>query len=227
MRDAVPLLGVVGAVLYGVLRLSYVFFYLQLRATPEEVGYGYVEVLAGQLVGAIELVVVLSAVFIVVGVIARVGIVGWSWRTRGTRRPGPVWPRAWWARTALRASALGTLAVLVGLPVIAWTAGGDAAHGFTVRNVYLLHTIRLPILAVQAVPATVGWTGADSEAGRNVEQRQCLLYLGKSADIAVFYDVQSQDSVRVSAGDVVITLRNKTAVPLGCDRRPKGLHPAG
>ena len=37
VRYAAPLLGIVGVTLYGVLRLAYVFFYMQLRATPQEV----------------------------------------------------------------------------------------------------------------------------------------------------------------------------------------------
>src|SRR5437588_827582 len=48
--------------------------------------------------------------------------------------------------------------VLVGLPVLGWLEGAQAANGYTVRNVYLAGTIRLPVLAVEAVPATVSWT---------------------------------------------------------------------
>src|SRR5437773_12546318 len=61
VRYAVPLAGVTGAALYGVLRLAYVFFYLWLRATPDEVGYGYSQVLSDELIGAIELVVLITA----------------------------------------------------------------------------------------------------------------------------------------------------------------------
>src|SRR5690349_421350 len=62
VRYAVPLAGVIGAALYGVLRLAYVFFYLWLRATPDEVGYGYSQVLADELIGAIELVILTASV---------------------------------------------------------------------------------------------------------------------------------------------------------------------
>ena len=59
---AVPLVGVVGAALYGVLRLAYLFFYLRLRASPDEVGYGYSQVLADELIGAIELVLLVTVI---------------------------------------------------------------------------------------------------------------------------------------------------------------------
>jgi hypothetical protein len=62
MHYAVPLVGVIGAALYGVLRLAYLFFYLPLRATPDEVGYGYSQVLADELIGAIELVLLTATV---------------------------------------------------------------------------------------------------------------------------------------------------------------------
>jgi hypothetical protein len=216
VREAVPLLGAVGAALYGVLRLSYVFFYLQLRATPEEVGYGYVEVLAGQLVGAVELVLILAVLLLIVGACVKGAVVLWSRRTPTTRRSGTAWRRDWWARSTLRSTAAATLIVLVGLPVIAWSAGADAAQGFTVRNVYLLGTIRLPVLAVQAVPARIQWTASPPEAARGLEERQCLLYLGTAAGTAVFFDVATRESVRVPAGQVAITLQNTTAVPQGC-----------
>src|SRR5690349_2774750 len=43
-RNAVPLVGVIGAALYAVLRVAYLAFYLRLRTTPEEVGYGYSQI---------------------------------------------------------------------------------------------------------------------------------------------------------------------------------------
>src|SRR5580704_17135814 len=59
-RYAVPRVGIIGAAPYGILRLAYLFFYLPLRATPDEVGYGYSQVLADELIGAIELVVLVA-----------------------------------------------------------------------------------------------------------------------------------------------------------------------
>lgn len=216
LRDAVPLLGALGAVLYGVLRLSYLFFYLQLRATPEEVGYGYVEVLAGELIGAVELVAILSATLTIVWACLEVGRALLRGRRTKARQAGKALRRGWWPRTALRTAAASTLLVLVGLPILAWNAGADAAQGFTVRNVYLLGTTRLPILAVQAVPARITWVVPVSGSAASMGDRQCLLYLGRSAGVVVFFDVSTRESVRVPSDGVAVSLQNTTAVPQGC-----------
>ena len=63
-RDYVPALGAFGILLYGILRLAYVFFYLQLRTTPEEVGYGYSQILSESIAGAVELTLLCAAVFV-------------------------------------------------------------------------------------------------------------------------------------------------------------------
>src|SRR5262249_48355469 len=65
VRDYLPALGVLGLFLYGVLRLAYVFFYLRLRTTPEEVGYDYLRILAESIAGLVELVVLCAVAFAV------------------------------------------------------------------------------------------------------------------------------------------------------------------
>jgi hypothetical protein len=219
VRYAVPLLGVVGAALYGVLRLAYVFFYLQVRATPEEVGYGYVQVLASQLIGAIELVFLVAVVLFAVGfAVGRLPTTLLRWLRHGGSRPGRALAsgRTPVARLTLRAGAGAVAVVLVGLPLLAWDEGAEAAHGYAVRNVYLLHTIRLPVLAVQAVPAVVTWT-PDSVAGSiDVGSRRCLLYLGRADGITVFFDVQSQESLRIPSDRIVVALQYTTGVPDEC-----------
>src|SRR5262249_41771347 len=67
IKDYLPAIGVVGVVLYGLFRVAYLFFYLRLRATPEEVGYTYTRVVAESIVGAIELIV-LCALAIAAGI---------------------------------------------------------------------------------------------------------------------------------------------------------------
>jgi hypothetical protein len=94
VRVAAPLLGLTGAVLHGVLRLSYVFFYMKLRTTPEEVGYGYVEILATQLIGAIELVLMVAALILAVVVSTRY----LSVLLRSTRHRADPCPAAWGPR---------------------------------------------------------------------------------------------------------------------------------
>lgn len=225
---AVPLVGVIGAALYGVLRLAYLFFYLRLRASPDEVGYGYSQVLADELIGAIELVLLMTLIIMLPGavlmVFSRLPKVAWkvlrlrSWNKRLKLSHG--FDTARWAAKAKRL-ALWSLAaaiplVLIGLPILGWLEGEEAANGYTVRNVYLTHFIALPVLAVEAVPARVSWTAASGPGEADITDRQCLLYLGQNGGTAVFYDVHSEESIRLPAADIIITLQNTTSVPVGC-----------
>jgi hypothetical protein len=211
VQYAVPLLGVTGAALYGVLRLAYVFFYLQLRATPEEVGYGYLEVLSSQLIGAIELVLFSTVIIFLVGV----AVHGVWWVLR-RKRAGSRPLRQALARIAVRAAGIGVAVVLAGLPALGWNQGAKARSGYTVRNVYVLHTIRLPVLAVQAVPASVAWVSETPPGLIDISARRCLLYLGQAAGTAVFYDVGSGESIRVPTSLIVVSLQNADGVPLDC-----------
>lgn len=215
MRYAVPLLGAAGAALYAVLRLAYVFFYLQLRATPEEVGYGYLEVLSSQLVGAVELILLTAGVFFLVGLAGHGlrGLVRRVARAGGNRRR-PV--RQTLLRLVARAGFAAVVVVLAGLPVLAWMEGTEAKHGYTVRNVYLLGTVRLPVLAVQAVPATVAWTTSTRPDGFDLGARRCLLYLGHAAGLTVFYDVASRESIRIPSSQIIVSLQNAEGVPVDC-----------
>jgi hypothetical protein len=217
VKYAVPLVGLVGAALYGVLRLAYLFFYLHLRTTPEEVGYGYSEILASQLIGAIELVLMITAILFVLGLALRYVISALRVAAKRSHKgPDPTAqdqaPEL--PRLAARSAIAAVILVLAGLPVLAWAEGAEAAKGFTVRNVYVLGTIRLPVLAVQAVPAEVHWVDGDAAPG--LGDRPCLLYVGRAADTSVFYDVQTQESVRIPSSDIVVTLQNTTSVPVGC-----------
>lgn len=214
VRYAVPLLGIVGVALYGVLRLAYVFFYMQLRAAPQDVGYGYVEILSSQLIGTVELVLLLAVLLLTIT------LSGYAMRRlvliRLGRRPAP------WRRTVARLGFWSSLAsvvvVLATLPTVAWLTGTEARKGYLVRNVYLVHTLRIPVLAVQAVPAAVAWTIAPPPGLQNLQQRNCLLYLGQAAGTTVFYDVTTRESLRVPSAQVVISLQNIDSVPVGCYR---------
>lgn len=215
VRVAAPLLGLTGAVLYGVLRLAYLTFYLQLRATPEEVGYGYVEILATQLIGAIELVL-FGAILIFLAVLATHYLTSVVRRLSHPRRRGAGYSlnreKVW--RVGRRSGAAAVLLVVVLLPCLAWLLGAEAKNGYAVRNVYPRGFIVLPILAVQAVPARVEWV---SETGPTpIEHRECLLYLGSNNGMTVFYDVHNKDSVRLPSAAIVVTLPFTNRVTRGC-----------
>jgi len=212
---AAPLLGLTGAVLYGVLRLAYLTFYLQVRATPEEVGYGYVEILATQLIGAIELVLFVM-VLIVLGVMVSQYVTGMARAIRHAGFPSPrvATTRAHLLRVGGRSAIAAVLLVVILLPCFAWLYGAEARKGFAVRNVYPRGFIVLPVLAVQAVPAKVEWVSETAPAA--IENRECLLYLGAHDGTAVFYDVHTEESLRLPTSAISITLPLWYRTPRGC-----------
>ena len=212
IRYAVPLSGLVAAVIYGVLRLSYALFYQPLRATPEEVGYDYVEILAGQLIGALELALVMWAVLFALVLVWRRMLVRLGRRRRG-RPPtdGSTWDR-WW-RPASRSALVALALVTVLLPVVARELGAIAAtQGETMRNIHLKGS-NIPVLPVTAIPATVTALAPEAEV---LEARRCLLYLGAADGVAVFFDVATKDGVRVPTTAVMISLHNAEHVSLDC-----------
>lgn len=216
---AVPLVGVTGAALYGVLRLAYVFFYLWLRATPDEVGYGYSQVLSDELIGAIELMVLIAALISIAGFATSI-LVPLAQRATGKYRSKAaeihLFSKLRAQKIAAWSLAIAVPIVLVGLPILGWMEGEQAANGYAVRNVYLAGTIRLPVLAVQAVPAEIAWASSQVSGEPNISGRPCLLYLGQADGTSVFYDVQSQESLRLPTADIVVLLEDTTTVPIGC-----------
>jgi hypothetical protein len=220
VRNYLPAISAIGVVLYGLFRLSYVFFYVRLRTTPEEVGYTYTRIIAESIVGAIELVVICTAIIAAVTAAtfpARIAVfalirrrrLGWADLLRGVSRRVLVRIVNW--------SLVGaTSAVIVSLPFLAWWQGGLAQAGQTVRNVYFIGVPYLPVLAVQAVPADVSWVDGDSEKAVPLKTRRCLLYLGKAEEVAVFFDVANRESLRLPLGDITVSLRYTYFVPEAC-----------
>ncbi|GAA4945978.1 hypothetical protein [Actinoplanes utahensis] len=208
VKYASPLLTVAGVLLYGVLRLAYVTFYMQLRATPQEVGYGYVEILSSQLIGTVELVLVVAVLLFGPAVAVR----GGYGLFRPLRRP---WREAA-ARLAAQCALAAVALVLTLLPVAAWLAGTEARKGYLVRNVYLAYLPRIPVLAVQAVPASAAWSAEHPDRLLNLMDRRCLLYLGQNPVTTVFYDVKTRDSLRVPTAQIIVQIKNRRSVPVDC-----------
>jgi hypothetical protein len=214
IRYAVPLSGLAAAVIYGVLRLSYALFYQPLRATPEEVGYGYVEILAGQLIGAVELTLVVWALCFGVMVLWRTVRRRLGRRARhGLRSGGDATRRSPLRRPAARSAIVALGLVTVMLPLIARETGATAAsEGDTMRNIHLIGS-NIPVLPVTAVPASV--TALEPGAA-DIEGRACLLYLGSADGVAVFFDVRTKESLRVPSTAVVVSLANSLGVDRAC-----------
>ncbi|HEV8221166.1 MAG TPA: hypothetical protein VGQ05_12920, partial [Streptosporangiaceae bacterium] len=106
--------------------------------------------------------------------------------------------------------------VLIGLPVIGLLEGEEAVKGYTVRNVYPSNFLALPVLAVEAVPARIYWISPSEPGQADISARQCLLYLGQANGTSVFYDVYSEESIRLPSADIIVTLQDTTSVPIGC-----------
>ncbi len=212
MKYAVPLLGVGGAVLFAALRLAYFFFYQRLRATPEEVGYGYLEILSSQLVGTAELVLLLTAALVAANLVVR------ALRNAGARQWQAVATapsREAMTRLVQRCGLAALILVLTCLPMLAWLFGIEAGNGTTVRNIYL-RIVRIPVLAVQASPATISWTSPERQGLPDLNQRHCLLYLGEADGITVFYDVKTEESLRIPSTQILLNLPKVDSVPESC-----------
>jgi hypothetical protein len=208
IRDYLPAVGTLGIVLYGLLRIAYVFFYLRLRTSPEEVGYTYTRILSESIGGAVELLLLCALAVLVLTVLYQ-GIRLLPDLRRGKRKL-PL------GRIAVRSLAAAGGLVFISLPALAWWQGGLAQAGQTVRNVYFIGVPYLPVLAVQAVPADVAWTDGDEGKGVPLANRSCLMYLGQANGTTVFYDVRSHESLRLPSDGIVVVLRFTFFAPDGC-----------
>ena len=226
VKDYLPGIGAVGVVLYGLFRLAYVFFYVRVRTTPEEVGYAYARIIAESIFGAVELILICAVLIAVVTTaILLVRGAAAAFRRRQRRPRGR---RLRWAdlradvdrriltRVARWSLVAAAVTVFFSLPCLAWWQGGLAQAGQTVRNVYFIGIPYLPVLAVQAVPADISWADHEREQATPLGGRKCLLYLGKADGTTVFYDVFTRDSLRLPSGEIVISLRYAFFVPDVC-----------
>jgi hypothetical protein len=232
-----PSLSVFGIVLYGLLRLGYLFFYLQLRATPEEVGYSYSRLLSESVPGALELILVVSIVFIIplLAISGARALAKDISKRRSGARPSSTRGSQWASMGRLQAVkqlyrrfkvavkelfprcvVAAVIVVFVALPVLAWWYGRLAKSGETVRNVSFAAIPYLPVLAVQAVPVRVSWKDSGSDDQFNLSGLTCLMYLGQANGTTVFYDVNSHESVRLPSSDIIVVFRSDYFVPPEC-----------
>jgi hypothetical protein len=218
----VPALSILGIVVFALLRLAYLLFYVRLRTTPEEVGYGYARILSESVVGSLELVVLVFSPLVVIGLLLHGALILWRKKHPSGRRGrdhelstdgGRAHPIH---RITVRAFLAALVTVVVSLPIMAFWQGGLAQRGQTVRNVYFVGVPYLPVLAVQAVPANVVWINAESEHQFDLGNRNCLLYLGRADGIDVFYDVRSHESVRIPSPNIAVSFRYTFFVDPNC-----------
>jgi hypothetical protein len=77
----------------------------------------------------------------------------------------------------------------------------DARQGNAVRGWSFLS---MPVLGVRAEPARVTWIGSRP---KGLLLPRCVLYLGRSDSSLAVYDVVRKDTLRLSASDVVVSVR--------------------
>ena len=191
----------IGVFVYAILRFSYWSFYNRFGITPEEVGLGYVEILTR------------SAPVLVLAMTLAAGFNALLARKLLHLDTGQVW------RIAGITSALLLAAVLFAGPVRANDLADLAERGIPVHP-------RLPVelVAVQVDYVTLTPNGETEEKEQKtqtsvpvaqapspsqedveaLEQRTSLLYFGQSNQIAVLYDTENQQVIRVPMADVTI-----------------------
>jgi hypothetical protein len=107
----------------------------------------------------------------------------------------------------------GVEAALVLLPFRALEAADDVKRGESIQGLHILSSI--PILTLRAEHARV--FNKDSldrvaRSGYNANLQisgDCWMYLGQAGGVAVFYDVRSEQAIRVPSGEVAISTQGK------------------
>lgn len=163
--------------------------------------------LSESLVGAIDLVLLMFVSTMAGALLVRAGLAVLGPRRRsGRQRPAETIARFPMSRLALWALMIAVVGVVVSLPVLASWQGHLAQHGQTVRNVYFVGVSYLPVLAVQAVPARVIWVNPASNEQTDLTQQRCLMYLGNSDGLTVFFDVRTGQSSRLPSSAIAYSL---------------------
>lgn len=186
-------LGLLGTIAFGVTRIAYERFYDQFGITPEDVGINGPRVLAQTGTGLATYAIMIGLPVLVAVFIAR------KVARRAKLRYRHI---ALWSFTAV---SLGFLTLLVALAARASQAAdcaarvdGDSVHGLRL-NVPGFH---VTLVSVRANRALVRWN--DSAQAHGLQNGK-VVYLGTGESTAVVYDPAKKQTLRVPAGDVVIS----------------------
>jgi hypothetical protein len=186
--NAVVVLTVAGAAFYVALRLAYRTFYGRLGLTPEDVGLSY-----GDAVARAAGIALYFAVFFA-------GVVGAPVLAIRIVKPSGGWVKPFMGIAAVTSA----VALFAGLLVVMWATARSQARlvqdGKTVRPPFLFDT------GTRAHRASVKWVG-DAPVGLSDVQTHRLMYLGESGGSVVLYDVDEKRSLRLPAGEVVVSIR--------------------
>jgi hypothetical protein len=201
LGHAPTVLALGAVVLYAFLSLCYDRFYGSLAVDASDVGLSYAGTLAR------------SSGFVIVYIF----VAGFAVQARVLRRAGPDL-----AEPSPRVRRFDTFfaVVLIGF-ALAWPfigaleAASAVKAGKPVRPLLLPAPVPpLPILAIQADPATVEPAGklGESPATDRLRGRR-LLYLGQTGGTVALYDAAAQRAVYVPAGSIILHVANCGAKP--------------
>jgi hypothetical protein len=192
--NTLPAVSIAGALVYGIIRISYVGFYGEFGLDPEDVGIGYAATLARALPGLLFWFAVLG-----LWLLAYYAVVVWRHGVEAPERVSRLRRYIVWglaggfllmflvsAGDAQRAAAAVKRGDELRAPsaLISWGIVRDPL-GFTVREV------------------NVEWV--DGDASAHTKLGRPLMLLGNDSDVYYLYDVQFKRTVRLPRSLVIVT----------------------
>ncbi len=220
---AVPLLSLTGLISYGILKSAYSRFYGELGLRPEDVGLGYTEILGESLVGlallegllvAISALVLLTLRLMIRAYLRRFehyeahSIAGCIGAIASAVLRAILVTVAWWVSIAV--FLIGTLFLLLFL-VRGAEANGASLRAGRAEDLTLaslgIGQGQVIIISWQAYPATIYWS---RDANPELVKRSdgCLMYLGRTGDTTVLYDVTEMDTIRVPTSSLTVVVNS-------------------
>lgn len=225
-RLALSMLGLVGVVLYLLLRSVYAMYYGSLGVAPAEVGLDYATTLAN----SAGLILVFGFVTVLVPCVLIVAAVAVRWLAHGSLRAkvsitemateiGPVAARA--LRLTLPAVILVGLAAVTGWYLYRASEFAEAA-----REGHPIEFGLLPLSSFTIRASAVRLQPITDDPGRILEsieirsdQEPPLLYLGRASGTLVIYDSTRGSALHIPAATVIAELANcelGTQAPEAC-----------
>jgi hypothetical protein len=209
-----------GLVAYAIVREGYVWMYERYGLSPEDVGIGQLQ-MASEMIRIVHLWVLdipgspatnFAIFFLFLGLL----LAGGHWLRRRWR---------WLDRLAARHPVALGLSVLLGIVILTsgWAVPRD--RDFAGRRLQLGHAVhptQLAVLAIEADPARVAWTGGRRPAQELLTSR--LVYLGKANGVLVLYEPPDWRSCPVHDCRGAVWKVNESDVLLRLEVNPPDRH---
>jgi hypothetical protein len=187
---------IVGAVIYGIARMSYVAYYSAFGVKPEDVGVSYSSVLVEAVPGLLVAVIPIVLVIAVIVVAAVIGLARW-----GDIRPEKL---SWGVGVVGYGTVFLLLVLLVLLPTLAHVEAdevkrGDEVHAST--SLLSTATFRNP-LALTARRVEIQWIERQGDPPLDLGTR--VMLIGSGGDLHYLWDVEKRRTVRLPRNLVIL-----------------------